>query len=212
MAHHCDRPVDVGVGRADGEHNGSGCRRDRSRRTDCYVEQVGERHGGSRSEHADGRDGQAQVKGRRNGQRDRDHPRELPGGVGEPGSERRDGLPADERQHESGCGVADGKPSVRREWAPVREPRGRDRSDDRHGHDRDQQHDQNKLGAGAGPQPGRRQAEHDEDQEPGHRGTYGEAAAGERRDVAGSDQADNRRAAHDPGQEAPAGHPAGSRT
>ena len=65
---------------------------------------------------------------------------------------------------------------------------------------------------GAGPQPAGGQAD-DDQQQRGRDGGAGElAAAGQLGDVTGADQADDRGAAHHPGQEHPAGRPARPRS
>ena len=108
--------------------------------------------------------------------------------------------------------LADREPAVRRERRPVGHPRRRRRPGHRHDHHDGQQADQDQLGRGAGPQPGRGQAD-DGQQQRGRDGGPGQLpAAGQLGDVAGADEADDRGTAHHPGQEHPAGRPARPRS
>jgi hypothetical protein len=84
--------------------------------------------------------------------------------------------------------------------------RGWRRPRHRRDHHGDEQADQQQLGQGAGPDPARRHAEHGQ-QQGGRDGGAGQiAATGQGSDVTGADQAHDRRAGDDPGQEPPAGH------
>src|SRR5262249_58585654 len=91
LACHGGGAGDVGIDRAERQDDRRGRGSGRASGTDGAVEQVGQRDGAGRArpEHADGRDGQAQVERRGGGEGDGDHPRQLPGGVGEGGGPRR---------------------------------------------------------------------------------------------------------------------------
>ena len=81
---------------------------------------------------------------------------------------------------------------MRGERRPVAGPRRPGRAGGRHDHHDGQQADEDELGGGAGPQPASGEAD-DGQQQRGRDGRAGElAAAGQVRDVAGADEADDR--------------------
>jgi hypothetical protein len=210
LAGHGGRAVDVGIGGAQGQHDG-GHRGDvGAGRAQGVAQQARQRDVGGClwPEDADRGDRQAQVQRGGDGQSNGYRARQLPGRIREPRGERGDGLPAGEGEHQRGRRAADREPAVRREWRPVTGLRRGRRPGDRHDHHAGQQADEDELGGGAGPQPASGEPD-DGQQQRGRDGGAGKlAAAGQLRDVAGADEAHDRGAAYHSGKEHPADHPA----
>ena len=206
LLQHLGGPRQVGVDRADREHQRGHRGHRPPGRADGQLQQVGQRHGqiGAAAQAADRRDGQAQVEHRGHGERDADDPGQL--ARAQPSGQRGHGLPADEREHQGRGRPADGQPAVRGERGPVRRAGRVRRAGYRGHHHRDQQGDEQQLRQRGRANPAGRQPEHREQQPGGDGGASQRAAAGQRGHVTSADETDDRRAGDDAGQEPPPGH------
>ena len=146
--------VDGREDQRDRDHGGD----ERTGRADRDPQQVGQRGSavGGGSKDADRHDGQRDIHGRRDDERDEYYARELAVGIAEPTGHGCDRFPSDKGQHQHRRGRPDRRRAMRRERRPVVQPQMAGSADDRYRNERDEHDDQAELrrtrrpGAGEG--------------------------------------------------------------